>query len=266
MFATGWRRNCDNSETFHPERFCLPPDPAATINHYKSEKRPFREGISPPRIQRDVKQKMDRKARIFLVCSVPFIRRGLTSFIEACPNLTLCGVAGNIGEAFQTFPKSAVDLLILDPASSQNVDLALARQTWPHLPILVFTPLDESRHALTCFRAGAKGYVMAGPDMDELAQAIRRILNGGRYVGPRLSEILLDQALRSDDQHSPRLTPQLTQRERDVLGAISRGLTTRQIAAHLRLSGKTIETHRQNLKSKLRLRNSQELVEFARQP
>lgn len=211
---------------------------------------------------------MDRKARIFLVCGVPFIRRGLASFFESRADFCLCGVAANISEAFPALSKSGADILILDPASSENPDfsdLALARNNWPELPILIFTPLDESKHALTCFRAGARGYLMAGLDPGDMAVAIHRILNGGRYASPGLCEVLLDAALRLDQQRSSsQIAPALTERERDVLQAIGRGLSTRQIAAQLGLSGKTIETHRQNLKAKLRLRTSLELVEFAR--
>ena len=117
-------------------------------------------------------------------------------------------------------------------------------------------PLGREHYALRALKAGAMGYVTKMGAPQELISAIRKIMSGRPYIGMELAEFLANNVNRNQGKLGYN---SLSDRELEVFEMIGRGMTTQEIARQLGLSAKTIETHRERIKVKLRLRNAAEL-------
>jgi DNA-binding NarL/FixJ family response regulator len=154
---------------------------------------------------------------------------------------------------------------VVDVALGHEDGIELVKQVvarWPRVFVLVLSMHSEKLYAERALRAGAHGYVMKEAPPERVVTAIRRVLDGGVYV----SEALQAQWLRRVVNGTPaRLSPieQLSDRELAVFRLIGSGLSTRDIADQLNLSVKTVESYRENIKSKLELTSATELVQRA---
>ena len=133
----------------------------------------------------------------------------------------------------------------------------------PKLRIIILSMHDESLYALRALKAGARGYVMKSEASGSIVAAIEKVSAGAIYVSPRYAEQLIFKAVQSLENGAGSPVDRLSDRELEVLNHLGRGKSTRAIAAELRLSVKTIETHRSHIKEKLGLRDAGELVRFA---
>jgi len=132
----------------------------------------------------------------------------------------------------------------------------------PGLPVLVLSMHDESFYAERALRAGAKGYIMKQEPPERVVEAVRRVLRGEIHLSERTAAQLLTQIAQGPARPvSP--VSRLSDRELQVFKLIGAGYATRQIAQKLSVSSKTVETHRQHIKEKLRLSDSTALVRAA---
>lgn len=122
---------------------------------------------------------------------------------------------------------------------------------------------DEAIYAQRALRAGAKAYVMKKEPSDKVVEAIRKIIKGEIHVSPSVADQVLHQIVNGPNNASTSPVDRLTDRELEVVQLIGRGLSSREIAESLKLSVKTIESHRAHVKEKLSLRNATELVQFS---
>ncbi len=122
---------------------------------------------------------------------------------------------------------------------------------------------DEVVYAERALRAGARGYIMKEAGGEALLAAIRKILGGEIYVSPRMSARILESMSARRPRGSDSPIQQLTDREFEVFQLIGRGLSTREIAAQLHLSSKTVDVHRSNIKDKLGLDDVTSLIRHA---
>jgi len=206
------------------------------------------------------------KKRIFIVDDHPLYREGLRRFIDSQPNLTCCFEADSYKAAFDNVRQSAPDLVILDLRLQRSDGMELMKNLlteMPQLRILVLSQGDETVHAELALRAGALGYIMKEEATDELLQAITTVLRGELYVSKRLSALVLKRFFRGDT--SSTLAEKLSDRELQVFQFLGSGLSTQEIAQQLHLSVKTVETHRENIKHKLELRDAAGVVQAARE-
>ncbi|HJU10459.1 MAG TPA: response regulator transcription factor [Candidatus Binataceae bacterium] len=128
--------------------------------------------------------------------------------------------------------------------------------------VLILSAYDDEEYVIEALtRAGAAGYLLKRDGTEELISAVRAINAGKRYLSPSVAPILL-QRLQSRDPSRPILEV-LTPREREVLRLIGQGATSKEIAERLDISPKTAQAHRENLKQKLRLRTTADLVRYA---
>ena len=139
-------------------------------------------------------------------------------------------------------------------------DLRAARSD---VAILVISMHDELVYAERVLRAGARGYIMKEAGGENLLAAIRQVLRGERYVSPRVAERILDNVSARRPRGSSSPIEKLTDREFEVFQHIGQGLSTRQIAAQLHLSTKTVDVHRGHIKEKLALKDVTSLVRHA---
>jgi len=211
------------------------------------------------------------KARVLVVDDHPLLRGGLVQLIAGTPDLLLCGEADSVGATILAVDDDPPpDLVILDLMLGHADGLELIKQLRmlrPGLLILVISMHDELIYAERALRAGASGYIMKKETSEQMLAAVRAVLREEIYLSGRMRVLLSQKGLATEPCRFlvPQADPPLSDRELHVFRLIGAGLATKQIAAELRLSIKTIETYRENLKMKLRLANAPELVCAARQ-
>lgn len=216
------------------------------------------------------RKKTDSNARvkILLVDDHPIVRQGLAELIEQEEDLAICGEAQSGFEALQAIAATKPDLAMVDISLQGTNGLELIKQIkagHSDVPVLVLSMHDETLYAERALRAGARGYVMKEEATARLITAIRRVLNGEIYLSEKMSARLLSRFVDGAPQTGGSAMERLSDRELEVFELIGRGLGTRRIAEDLHLSVKTIESHREHIKEKLKLDSSQELMRHAMQ-
>jgi DNA-binding NarL/FixJ family response regulator len=207
-------------------------------------------------------------SRIVLVEDHPIFRMGMVELLNADPSLTVCGEAEDLGTARRLIAKQRPDLAIVDIGLNTDNGLDLVKelaQERPALPVLVLSMHDENLWAERALRAGARGYIMKQETSTTVVAAVHAILDGGRYVSPAIMGRILGQLQRGGPEADGAKSPLelLSDRELEVFRLIGSGLETREIAATLHLSIKTIGTYRERLKEKLGFATGAELMRAA---
>ncbi|HVV01758.1 MAG TPA: response regulator transcription factor, partial [Verrucomicrobiae bacterium] len=207
------------------------------------------------------------KASIIIADEQPFMREGLRQWLDRQADLVVHGEADSIASTIEQVEKSAPDLLLIEVRLRQDDVLDLIkslRARFPLMRILVHAQSDENFYAERALRAGAHGYIMKREAPEEVLIAIRRVLRGELYLSRQMSSALLARLLRTPSPNpAPRPLETLSDREFQVFHMLGSGLKNRQIAANLKLSVKTIETYRENIKHKFGIQNSAELLRHA---
>jgi len=204
--------------------------------------------------------------RILIVDDHPLVRAGFTQLISDEPGLEVCGEAADEAEALQQVTATAPELVIVDLSLAGGSGINLIEHIKAHHPdvrMLVVSMHDESLFAERVLAAGALGYLNKQEAPGNIIKAIRRVLDGRVYLSDELTERLLDGLAGTAKSSTKSSIQRLSNRELEVFELIGRGMTTGKIADHLKLSIKTIETHRENIKKKLQLASGQELTRRA---
>ncbi|MCU0770139.1 MAG: response regulator transcription factor [Verrucomicrobia bacterium] len=205
------------------------------------------------------------RQRILIVEDHPMMREGIANWINHDPELEVCAEAGNAAEALHAAEQSKPDLVLCDITLAGRNGIELVKDLKalrPELPVVMLSMHDESVYALRAVRAGARGYVMKKVGGAEVVAAVKQVLLGGTAFSPGVASQLLDEfAGRARGRHSPLAV--LTDREFEVFQLLGLGKTNREIARQLNLSPKTVEVHRVNLRNKLKLKSTPELIRYA---
>ena len=204
--------------------------------------------------------------RLLIVDDHPIFRHGISQLIRQLREVTICGEAENAQSALEAMRRHTPDVFLMDismPGKNgiELIKLMLAEQ--PRLVILVLSMHDESIYALRALRAGARGYVMKQQAMENVLDALRKVIDGGIYISPQFSEKLVFKVIQGSDSDLGTPVDKLSDRELEVLQLFGRSKSTREIADALHLSVKTIETHRAHIKEKLGFKDAEEMVKFA---
>jgi DNA-binding NarL/FixJ family response regulator len=200
--------------------------------------------------------------RIVVVDDHPIVRQGLVATLEDEPDFEVVGSAGSAEDALALVARHRPDLILLDlelPGLSGIEAIPRLLEASPDTRILVFTAYDTDERVLATIRAGAKGYLLKGAAVAEIAGAIRTVANGGTALAPAAAARLAE-AVRA-----PRGTGPLTAREREVLRLIAQGLPGKQIAGALGISERTVKFHTAALIRKLGADNRAQAVAVAAQ-
>jgi DNA-binding NarL/FixJ family response regulator len=206
------------------------------------------------------------RIRILLVDDHPLLRIGMRMIIEEKSKFEVCAEAESAPEAVALAQRLTPDLAIIDITlkSANGIELTKAlRAQQPQLRILVVSMHDEEVYAERALRAGAMGYLMKLEAGEKLITALQHIIGGEIYVSERLKDRMLRSFLNQSAEKAVSLVGTLSDRELEVLDLIGNGYSTRAIAGQLGLSAKTIDSYREHLKVKLKLKNSGELVRYA---
>ena len=204
--------------------------------------------------------------RILLVDDHPLVRMGLRALLEGEPDLQVCGEAASLADALAAVRALHPDLVVTDLSLGDGNGLELIKRLHsqqPQLRVLVCSMHDEKLFALRALGAGTCGYVSKEEAGRHVADAVRECLRGHVWLSRAMTEQTVS-GLRSGVSPNEAIG-RLTARELAVFELIGRGLKPSQIASHLHLSVKTVETHREKAKRKLNLHNGSELTRSAMQ-
>jgi DNA-binding NarL/FixJ family response regulator len=209
--------------------------------------------------------KNPKKCRILIVDDHPLLREGLRGVINRVPDMMVCGEAENASQAMSAVQKLAPDLALVDITLPGRSGLELVKDlqaAHPHLVILAISMHDESLYAERVLRAGASGYITKQQPPGELIKAIRQVRDRHIYVSKQVSESLLRRiSLQSREEVSP--VSLLTDREFEIMRMMGAGKAPSEIARQLHLSPKTIAVHTSNVRRKLNLKTTAQLIRFS---
>jgi two-component system, NarL family, invasion response regulator UvrY len=201
--------------------------------------------------------------RVLIADDHPVVRTGIRQTLEAADDIVAAGEAATGAEVIRSLGRDVYDVVLLDLAMPDVVGLELleqVRRAFPDVAVLILTMYTEDQFAVRTLRIGAAGYLTKDSDPETLIAAIRKIAAGGRYVSARLLDRLAEMAAtgRSALPHE-----QLSNREYQVFRLIAAGRSTRDIAAQLSVSTKTVATYRARIFDKMGVKSPAELAAYA---
>ena len=204
--------------------------------------------------------------RVLLVDDHAMIRQGLCSLLEKQPDIEVVGSVEDGRKAVDIARELAPDLVIMDISMPNLNGIDATRKIIGEMGDVkvIALSIHSSRHFVAeMLKAGASGYILKECLFDELVEAIKTALNGGIYLSPKITGVIIDDYVkRLSTQYQPEGTV-LTEREREVLQFLSEGKSTKQIAMQLHVSTKTIESNRRNIMDKLGINSVAELTKYA---
>lgn len=203
------------------------------------------------------------KSQVLVVDDHPLIRAGLALLLEQQPDLQLVADVGTAAAATELVQQMPIDVAILDIMLPSMTGVSLAAQLLelaPNLKILALSAIEEPIMIANMLRAGAKGYALKTQPPHEIIDAVRTVLQGSRYLPPRVPEAAV-QALLDAPEAEPfeRLTP----REREIFELLIRGSTNDEISSRLFIARRTVETHRQRIMKKLAAHSLIDMIRVA---
>jgi len=205
--------------------------------------------------------------KILLADDHKIVRDGLRSLIEKQPNMQVIGEACD-GRTTVSFVKELMpNVVIIDIGMPDLNGIEATRQITqenPNVKVIALSMHSDRRFVLRMLEAGASGYLLKDSAFDELSLAINTVVGGKIYLSPAIAGIVVEDFVR----HSPSnatgpVAIDLTPREREVLQLLAEGKSTKQIASHLNVSVKTVETHRRQVMEKLDIHSVAELTKYA---
>ena len=206
------------------------------------------------------------KTRILLADDHAVVRQGLRLVLDSEPDLEVVAEVGDGAEAVERALKDDVDLAILDVTMPRMTGLHAAAELGrrrPELRVLILSMHDNEQYLFEALRAGASGYVLKSVADRDLVEACRATMRGEPFLYPgAVRSLMRDFVERARRGETPSDDP-LTPREVEIVKLIAEARTTREIAADLVLSEKTVERHRTNILAKLGMRDRVELVRYA---
>jgi DNA-binding NarL/FixJ family response regulator len=202
------------------------------------------------------------KIKIIIVDDHQIVREGIRSLLAGEKNMQVIAETGTGREGVRLAEKLAPDVVIMDIGMSDLNGIEATRQITDKnagVKILILSMHSDQRFVERTLKAGAVGYLLKDCSFEELVRAIRTVMAEKTYLSPGIAGAVV----RDYIEISSAEVPAITSREREVLQLITEGRSTREIAGLLFISVKTVETHRQQIMRKLRLRTVAELTKYA---
>lgn len=191
------------------------------------------------------------------------MRAGLKTILSESDDMQVVGEAATGEEAVRMVQAADCDVVLLDitmPDMNGVDTLNRIKRHRPTLPVLMLSMHPEEQYAVNLLRAGASGYIPKEGAPEQLVAAIRTVMEGRRYVSPKLADLLADTL--DDDSRKP-LHAALSEREFQIFCKLASGLTVSQIGADLNLSVKTVSTYRTRVLEKMNMKTNAELTYYA---
>jgi two-component system NarL family response regulator len=178
--------------------------------------------------------------RLLVVDDHHVVRSGLAASLGLEDDLAVIAEAGQADEAVAQFRKHQPDVVLMDlrlPGANGIAAVTALRSQWPEARVLMFTTFEGEEDIYRAMQAGARGYLLKSAPREELLAAIRAVAAGERHLPPALAQRLAGRIS----------TPEVSDREREVLQLMARGKANKEIAAALGISEETVKRHASNL-------------------
>jgi two-component system, NarL family, invasion response regulator UvrY len=204
-----------------------------------------------------------RAVRVGIADDHPITRAALRAYLEEQDGIEVVAEASSGREAIDLVRTQTVDVLLLDldmPGQSGIDALTMIKAKAEHVGVLVLSGYPEHQYAVPLIRNGASGYLNKACEPSEIATAIRRVAQGGRYITTVVAELLASQVVAPTPGG---LHEQLSARELQVFLKLAQGCSAGEVAAELSLSAKTVSTYRARLMRKLEARSNSDLTYYA---
>lgn len=202
--------------------------------------------------------------KVVLLDDHPIVRQGVHNLLDTVPAFSVVGEAGDGIEGLELIQRLSPDVLIVDvmmPGLNGLDVIKQALKRFPRMRIIVLSMQSADSYVVEALNAGAAGYVLKETGPNEIIQAIRKVMQGEKYLSPKLSQRLMEASVGRKGVIDPYET--LTNRERQILHLIVEGFTSPQIADKLFLSPRTVELHRSRIMKKLDLHNQTDIFRYA---
>lgn len=201
--------------------------------------------------------------RVMVVDDHPTFRDGLRMMLEATGEIEVVGEASDGGAVLDLALACDPDVVLMDLQMPELNGIEATRRLLaarPEAKVIVLTMFEDDDSVFAAMRAGARGYLLKGAERDDILRAVRSVGSGDAVFGPSIATRLMDYF-----QAAPRTAfPELTDREREILGLIAQGRSNTQIADQLVLSLKTIRNHVSNIFNKLQVADRAAAISKAR--
>jgi DNA-binding NarL/FixJ family response regulator len=203
--------------------------------------------------------------KILIADDHAIVREGLKQIVAEENDMLVAGEAGNANEMFDLLKKEKYAIIILDismPGRSGLEALKFLRKNYPEVPTLILSMFSEEQYGLRALKAGAAGYLKKVSAPTELVSAIRKIVNGGKYINQSLAEKLADEY---DSDREERMHDKLSDREYQIMCLIASGKSAEEIALDLSISINTVYSYRNRILEKMHLKSNVELTQYVLQ-
>ncbi|MFO7602343.1 MAG: response regulator transcription factor [Gammaproteobacteria bacterium] len=207
-----------------------------------------------------------KKIRILLADDHHLVRAGIRSLLEGFADMEVVGETGDGREAIALASRCQPDIVLLDISMGAMSGLEAAAsivQDCPQTRVIMLSMHANEEYVRQALQAGASGYLLKDAATNELEIALRAVLRGETYLSPAVSSQLVNLYLSGQTEGASLAPDPLTPRQTEILRLIAEGKTTKQAAALLNLSIKTIETHRAQIMERLDIRDIPGLVRYA---
>jgi two-component system response regulator NreC len=204
--------------------------------------------------------------KILLVDDHKIMRDGLHSLLENQPGMQVIAEAVSGREAVWLAQDKRPDVVIMDIDMPDLGGIEATRQICAALPevkVIGLSIHSEKHYVVNMLRAGASGFLSKDCPFDELVQAIKTVVANHTYLSPGIADIMIDDYIKEVPLLESSAFSVLTSREREVLQLIAEGWSTKEMASHLNVSAKTVDTHRRQIMDKLNLHSIADLTKYA---
>ncbi len=204
--------------------------------------------------------------KIVLADDHSIVRQGLRALIEKQSDMQVIGEASNGRETVAMVQDLQPDVVLMDVSMPDMNGVEATRRIkigFPQMKVLALSMHSDRRFAMEMLKAGASGYLLKDSAFEELVHAIRSVVSGHTYLCHKITDVVIRDYLDISAKEVSSVFSTLTVREREVLQLIAEGRSTKDIATLLKVSVKTIETHRQQIMEKLNIHSVAELTKYA---
>ncbi|MGD0884634.1 MAG: response regulator transcription factor [Thermodesulfovibrionales bacterium] len=204
--------------------------------------------------------------KVLLADDHKIVRDGLRTLLEKNPGIEVVGEAEDGRETVQLVKKLSPQIVIMDIAMRDLNGIEATRQIiaeHPDIKVIALSMHSDRRFVSEMLKAGAAAYLLKDCAFEELESAIRTVMKNKTYLSPAIAGVIIENYIRNAPKSDPSVFSLLSDREREVLQLMAEGKTTKEIASHLLVSTKTVETHRMNIMTKLDIHSIAELTKYA---
>ncbi|HEX5087897.1 MAG TPA: response regulator transcription factor [Nocardioides sp.] len=211
---------------------------------------------------------MSERHRILVVDDHDDFRHGLEALVNATDTMELVGSVRDGADAVRMSLDLQPDVVLMDvhmPGLNGIEATQRIVEASPHIGVVVVTMLEDDESVFAALRAGARGYLLKGARRAEIVRAVEAVGSGEVILGPRVAERVAAYFRQAEAAPAPEVFPELTDREREVLGLIASGMENAEIARELGVSTKTVRNHASNIFMKLHVAHRAQAIVLARE-